>query len=485
MRLWLNKLMNKETNKEKKFPIVTARENAFSPLNPLNMNTLMFKNLYINNIKDLKAKEKYKVKYKVENMTKVENMILAHKQAYQEIYTCLQKHEAYLTAVKKDVIEKHHFEPTEYLLYFEELLRFFYISKLLKHTPMLSKEVDIIWHQMILYTENYAEFCIDFNDKMIHHRPRTLEDVSDLSQVTKKKDANEEVDEFILLYLLFFGIDESTLNVYPVFLERTVKVVVKYLYNLESNSNYFSLFHDFWGDIKNQEMINILDIKYVSSNHHILPISILYLSLQFFYFDVLNANFNNSTKELYQNFRKTLRKIKHKHNIKNEDSEVPLFLFYLLSAGILEKTLLEHLDKTYNYEEVAHANVNKSDNVLIGNYDYELISYYAYTETDINRKSDQEKEDVKQIKTAYKNKTLSKENDSSSIFSFFAGSNNSSSKSSMTDSNESSYSICSSGSGSGSGSGSSSSSSSSSCSSSSSSSSCSSGSSSSCSSCSS
>jgi hypothetical protein len=38
---------------------------------------------------------------------------------------------------------------------------------------MSSKPVDEVWHQFILFTKKYHEFCKDFNGSYVHHLPRT------------------------------------------------------------------------------------------------------------------------------------------------------------------------------------------------------------------------------------------------------------------------------------------------------------------------
>jgi hypothetical protein len=38
---------------------------------------------------------------------------------------------------------------------------------------MASEPVDAVWHQFILFTEKYHEFCKEFNGGYVHHTPRT------------------------------------------------------------------------------------------------------------------------------------------------------------------------------------------------------------------------------------------------------------------------------------------------------------------------
>ncbi len=42
-----------------------------------------------------------------------------------------------------------------------------------KNIPMTSRSVDIIWHQFILFTKEYHEFCNRFFGRYLHHIPET------------------------------------------------------------------------------------------------------------------------------------------------------------------------------------------------------------------------------------------------------------------------------------------------------------------------
>lgn len=59
----------------------------------------------------------------------------------------------------------------EWLLF--EMKRYFIVANLLKNVPMFSKEVDEIWHEMILFTKNYERFSDKFFGEMLHHIPNT------------------------------------------------------------------------------------------------------------------------------------------------------------------------------------------------------------------------------------------------------------------------------------------------------------------------
>lgn len=52
-----------------------------------------------------------------------------------------------------------------------ELKRYFIMASLLKQVPMFSEEVDEFWHEMLMFTRSYADFCAEFMGSTVHHEP--------------------------------------------------------------------------------------------------------------------------------------------------------------------------------------------------------------------------------------------------------------------------------------------------------------------------
>jgi hypothetical protein len=52
-----------------------------------------------------------------------------------------------------------------------ELKRYFLMSAVLKNVPMFSEKVDHVWHEMLMFTKDYQQFCEKFSGQMIHHIP--------------------------------------------------------------------------------------------------------------------------------------------------------------------------------------------------------------------------------------------------------------------------------------------------------------------------
>lgn len=52
-----------------------------------------------------------------------------------------------------------------------ELQRFFIMCAVLDRVPMFSKSVDELWHEMLMYTQEYQQFSERFLGRMLHHKP--------------------------------------------------------------------------------------------------------------------------------------------------------------------------------------------------------------------------------------------------------------------------------------------------------------------------
>jgi hypothetical protein len=64
---------------------------------------------------------------------------------------------------------------------FRELKRFFLLGDACypQGVPMFSRRVDVAWHQFVLFTREYSDFCERFFHRYLHHRPTWIEDRGD------------------------------------------------------------------------------------------------------------------------------------------------------------------------------------------------------------------------------------------------------------------------------------------------------------------
>ncbi|MDQ0229328.1 hypothetical protein [Metabacillus malikii] len=110
--------------------------------------------------------------------------------------------EQYIQQVKKRFLQEDSNrteDEFEWLLF--ELKRYFILTKVLKSTPMFSGDVDEIWHEMILFTNDYEKFSQNYYGKMLHHYPNT-----------DPVPAPQERAFFDWVFSQFFSITEFTWN---------------------------------------------------------------------------------------------------------------------------------------------------------------------------------------------------------------------------------------------------------------------------------
>ncbi|PLR94116.1 hypothetical protein [Bacillus sp. T33-2] len=80
--------------------------------------------------------------------------------------------EEYVSKVRSRYLKQHpEITEDEFEWRLFELKRYFLLNSLLKSTPMFSEEVDDIWHEMLMFTEDYQRFSEKYIGTMLHHTP--------------------------------------------------------------------------------------------------------------------------------------------------------------------------------------------------------------------------------------------------------------------------------------------------------------------------
>ncbi len=79
-------------------------------------------------------------------------------------------------------------------LLLEEVLRFLFLIRMGNQILTPSHIVDMAWHEFILCTRYYAQFCEEHFEKFIHHHPGGLEE-----------DNHRQFHQTLKLYALAFG----------------------------------------------------------------------------------------------------------------------------------------------------------------------------------------------------------------------------------------------------------------------------------------
>lgn len=78
------------------------------------------------------------------------------------------KNEAVVKRLEKDL----KLRPAAAQQLFQDMLRFLYISRATDVRPISPPHmIDEAWHTFIIYTKDYLDFCFEYFDEFIHHRP--------------------------------------------------------------------------------------------------------------------------------------------------------------------------------------------------------------------------------------------------------------------------------------------------------------------------
>lgn len=112
----------------------------------------------------------------------------------------------YIGRVKKRLMPKNIITEEVYPWYELELKRFFILTSIYDSVPMYNEKVDAIWHEMLMFTRSYQQFCNRFIGTMIHHEPN--------DQVKSSSAYQDERSWFLFLYSLLFDITPFSRYVY-------------------------------------------------------------------------------------------------------------------------------------------------------------------------------------------------------------------------------------------------------------------------------
>ena len=88
---------------------------------------------------------------------------------------------SYMENVEERVRRENRLKENEYEWRLLDLKRYFVLTSVLKESPMFSKKVDELWHQMLMFTREYDDFSRKYLGTTLHHSPNVkVESNSDL-----------------------------------------------------------------------------------------------------------------------------------------------------------------------------------------------------------------------------------------------------------------------------------------------------------------
>lgn len=112
--------------------------------------------------------------------------------SFSEILKYSNKNLEELCIKKKIVKNQLHFQAC-----FTELIKFMYIAKESEGVvPLASKTIDSIWHEFILMTRDYQDFCEHYFETFLHHIPSKDFNENTISPIDFAKVYTEKFGEF-------------------------------------------------------------------------------------------------------------------------------------------------------------------------------------------------------------------------------------------------------------------------------------------------
>lgn len=101
---------------------------------------------------------------------------------------------SYQVNVYNRMVKETKFSEQKIMQLMFEQKRFLIMASVLKHVPMFSKDVDEVWHQMLMFTREYRAFTEGFAGQYIHHAPNVA-----------GVDERDSKFVFDMMYLEFFS----------------------------------------------------------------------------------------------------------------------------------------------------------------------------------------------------------------------------------------------------------------------------------------
>ncbi|WP_226669862.1 hypothetical protein [Metabacillus litoralis] len=166
----------------------------------------------------------------------------------QDLNKALSK--SYEENVKNRVLLEHSKWPEHEVDWvFFELKRYFFMNSLLKSVPMFSERVDVIWHEMLMFTREYETFSKGFYKETLHHMPNM-----------ESTPIPGERAFFDWVYLSLFELTPNSKAIWGRFLQHPIKREIlddfKRLSEDELLMRYFRK-DDSWIDVKRQLIIKM------------------------------------------------------------------------------------------------------------------------------------------------------------------------------------------------------------------------------------
>jgi hypothetical protein len=102
---------------------------------------------------------------------------------------------SYQVHVYNRMVKETSFSERKLMQLLFEQKRFLLMASVLRNVPMFSKEVERVWHEMLMFTKDYTQFTESFAGQYLHHVPYLV-----------ASDSRDTKFTFDMMYLVFFDV---------------------------------------------------------------------------------------------------------------------------------------------------------------------------------------------------------------------------------------------------------------------------------------
>lgn len=125
--------------------------------------------------------------------------------------------EYYASQVRERVIREYQISQDDFQNRWFEWKRYLAMVSILPYVPMYSRDVDVIWHEMLMFTKDYEQFSKKLLGSILHHQPHGPEE---------QKLVPDDRAWFDLIFHLLFKPTKYTNYTWGKFLKHPVSVQV-------------------------------------------------------------------------------------------------------------------------------------------------------------------------------------------------------------------------------------------------------------------
>lgn len=235
------------------------------------------------------------------------------KKLLQHIDEAIPDH--YLSQVRERVIREYQISQDDFENRWFEWKRYLAMVSILPNVPMYSREVDVIWHEMLMFTKDYEKFSKKLLGTTLHHQPHGPEE---------QQLVPSERGWFDLIFCLLFEPTKYTHYTWGAFLRNPVTP---------------QLVHDF-RSLTDEKLMKRYFNTYTASQFPIIE------KIQRLLVMLIKQKVG-SVDQFYVTHGNSVKKYKNLHSLKTTDQFLMSFLFlsmyhheeFLMQQAILYKQL--------------------------------------------------------------------------------------------------------------------------------------------------